>query len=94
MKREDAPGRNHQEETSVVSHSVIDRLAREAHEAVDTVNTFAAEAGAAADSGVKDARELYVRLANECATLIRTHPGKTLVCAAAAGFVLTRLLRR
>ncbi|MCC7120252.1 MAG: hypothetical protein IT493_01740 [Gammaproteobacteria bacterium] len=74
-------------------HPVVDRLTDAAHDTVERMT--GAASGAAERMSVKsdELRLMQGRLAEDCRTYVRAHPLKALGYAAAAGFVLTRLLR-
>lgn len=81
------------ERAAEVARPAVERVATAAHEAVTKVAdvaTHAAENLAGKADYLKDAQS---QLAEDCRLYLRDHPLKALGIAAAAGFVLSRLLR-
>lgn len=81
------------ERAAEVARPAVERVATAAHEAVTKVAdvaTHAAENLAGKADYLKDAQSQF---AEDCRLYLRDHPVKALGIAAAAGFVLSRLLR-
>jgi ElaB/YqjD/DUF883 family membrane-anchored ribosome-binding protein len=80
------------ERVSDATRPVVDRIASGAHQAVDKI---AGAAGHAADTlGVRGAqlKNAQVRAMEQCRGYVREHPVASLGIAAAAGFLLSRLV--
>ncbi|HMM76275.1 MAG TPA: hypothetical protein PJ986_11245 [Gammaproteobacteria bacterium] len=74
-------------------HPVVDRLTDAAHDTVERVSGAAAGAAERMNIKSEELRHMQGRLAEDCREYVRAHPLKALGYAAAAGFILTRLLR-
>lgn len=72
---------------------VVDRLTGAAHETVERVSGAAAHAAERVSEKSDEFRHMQDQLAEDCRSFVRAHPLKALGYAAAAGFILTRLLR-
>jgi len=74
-------------------HPAVDRLSSAAHETVERVTDAATHAAERMHIKSDELRTMQDRLTEDCRTYVRAHPLKALGYAAAAGFILTRLLR-
>ena len=71
----------------------VDRVADAAHDTVERVSEAATHAADTMAAKSEEIHHLQDRLVDDCRTYVRAHPLKSLGYAAAAGFLLTRLLR-
>lgn len=74
-------------------HPVVDKLTGAAHETVERVSSVASQAAERMNVKSDELHSMQGRLTEECRAYVRAHPMKALGYAAAAGFILTRLLR-
>jgi len=81
------------ERAADVVHPALDTLATNAHQVVDKVATMATHAAETAEAKSTDFHDLQSKFADDCRAFMQAHPLKALGYAAAAGFVLSRMLR-
>lgn len=74
-------------------HPALDRLAEQAHDTVQKVADVASKASEGAHAQTAQVKEVQAAFMQDCQAFVRTNPVKALLYAAAAGFLLTRLLR-
>jgi ElaB/YqjD/DUF883 family membrane-anchored ribosome-binding protein len=74
-------------------HPVVDRLTDAAHKTVEKVSGVASHAAQAVGVKTVELHQLQDRLVEDCREYVRAHPLQALGCAAAVGFLLTRLIR-
>ena len=70
----------------------VDHMATGAHQAVDKVADLAAQTSATLDSKGAQLQDVQARLMEECTTYVRSNPLAALGIAAAAGFILSRVI--
>lgn len=74
-------------------HPALDRLAEQAHDTVQKVAEVASKAGEGMQAQTAQVKEVQAAFAEDCRAFVRNNPLKALLYAAAAGVLLTRLLR-
>lgn len=77
---------------SAVARPAVDRMAAGAHQAVDRVAEVAHRAAESVGTTGGQIKEAHTRLMADCSGYVRVNPIKSLGIAAAAGFLLSRLL--
>ena len=83
----------HVERVVEVARPAVDRAASMLHETVDKVAGAASQAADRLGENSSLLKDAQSQLAEDCRLYLRDHPVKTLALAAAAGFVLSRLMR-
>jgi ElaB/YqjD/DUF883 family membrane-anchored ribosome-binding protein len=73
-------------------HPALDRLAEQAHDTVSKVADAATKAGEGVSARTERMKEAQAGFAEDCRLFVHAHPLKSLLYAAAAGFLLNRLL--
>lgn len=74
-------------------HPALDRLAERAHEAVVKVTEVASKTAEGVQAHGADIKQVQGAMLDECREFVRDHPFKALFYVAAAGFLVTRVLR-
>ena len=77
---------------SGVARPAVDRMAAGAHQAVDRAAEVAQKTAESVEIASGQIKEAHTRLMAECSGYVRVNPVKSLGIAAAAGFLLGRLL--
>lgn len=77
---------------SSAARPAVDRMAAGAHQAVDRAAEVAQKAAESMETAGGQIKEAHTRLMAECGDYVRVNPVKSLGIAAAAGYLLGRLL--
>lgn len=78
---------------SAAVHPSVDRVAQGAHQAVDKLAGAATQASHQWDEKSEQMKDLQQKLTDDCRSYVREKPVASLAIAAAAGFLISRLLR-
>ena len=70
----------------------VDRVATGAHQAVDKMADFATQTSATLGDKGAQLQDVQARLMEECTAYVRSNPLAALGIAAAAGFILSRVI--
>ena len=76
------------------AHPVVERLAADAHHAVDNVASVAAHTAQSLGEGRRQLQAAPTNLVEGCCTQIRNRPFASVALALAGGFLLSWLLRQ
>jgi ElaB/YqjD/DUF883 family membrane-anchored ribosome-binding protein len=81
------------DQASDALHPTVDRLVTGAHQAVDKLAGVASQATQQFGEKSEQMKDMQQKLAEDCRLYVREKPVTALAIAAAAGFLLSRLLR-